>query len=80
MSDWRDISTAPMDGTEIDLWMHSNTNPEVHWRKPDCFFDRCHGHWLVWNYGPGGFYRILDLDYDATPTHWIPKPKRPVTP
>lgn len=61
MNDWRDISSAPKDGTEILLgtlkdgrWFHIMS---------DWWTSRDHGSfWHAW------------CRYDFNPTHWMPLP------
>lgn len=72
---WRPISTAPKDGTEIDLWVVSRSGP-FQWREPDCHFDN--GWWIQ----DDGRKRPIAIGEDpkVTPTHWRPLPEPPVTP
>lgn len=38
MTDWQDISTAPRDGTVVDLWVVSEETGKGY-RRTDCSFD-----------------------------------------
>lgn len=64
MSDWRDISTAPRDGTAI--WVSSERAME-----PVRTIQRWYGEWVnIYNGDSIGW----------KPTHWMPLPKAPDTP
>lgn len=65
---WRPISTAPTNGTMVDLW--ENT-PVGGFRRTDALFRD--GRWIVWDSDyANGFEEIV------CPTHWMPLPKPPV--
>lgn len=88
MSDWRDISTAPKDGTPILIWEpgpHSFGNREKYRRMvpvgeapapPQEYDDKrwAVGYWRPW----GGWGNRNSAD--VKPTHWMPLPEPPVTP
>ena len=63
---WQPIETAPMDGTEVDLWRGKH-------RFPNCHF-HC-GEWLWWNTtsvdDEPSWLKVKD------PTHWLPLPPGP---
>jgi hypothetical protein len=72
MSEWQDISSAPKDGTIIDLW-------DADWkcRLTDCAWKHHH-----WNNGiPQGQKDWRPADRDGPPysrlTHWMPLPPEP---
>jgi hypothetical protein len=77
MSGWRDISTAPRDGTEILVWSAMNAGKcfLAVWddnrfaRKPRPYWSFCkerlYGTWTV---------------RKNQPTHWMPLPEPPVKP
>ena len=39
---WRDIASAPKDGTRVDLWMVNEAGYQ--WREPDAYFVRDYRH------------------------------------
>ena len=73
MSEWQDISTAPKDGTVVDLWAAERERYDNS-RITDCFFVR--GQWVHTR-------TIYDEDTDDelaplfNPTHWMPLPPPP---
>lgn len=66
INQWQPIETAPLDGTQIDLYAE---NPKV--RIPDCRFDIDSGEWECWFEGKG--FLPIDLMF----THWMPLPDAP---
>lgn len=72
--EWRDISSAPKDGTTIILWVREHYNDHEHMLWP-CEY--VHGE-LCWQISDNCH---LDYDYqileDCTPTHWMPLPPPP---
>lgn len=68
---WRPISSAPLDGTEVDLWCKPPDYP-CGGRATDCHY-HC-GKWLKYGADPEvGFIKIENA------THWRPLPDPPVT-
>lgn len=67
MTEWRDISTAPKDGTLVLLWCASGIEPSLakfvsgQWRNN--YYGSREPHW-----------------YYSDPTHWHPLPAPPVSP
>lgn len=66
MSDWKPVSTAPIDGSDIDVWAKDR-------RYTDCHYHL--GDWLHWA------YKGVDDEprWDAIEgvTHWMPLPTPP---
>lgn len=60
---WRDIATAPKDGTSILVWADGYDRPEV-------------VRWAV-RRGVGGWLGGDNSIFDDTPTHWMPLPQPP---
>ena len=75
MSEWQPISTAPRDGTHVDLWIEIRASLQSFgmgdsFRVPDCWCsDRG-----TWNYHVGYVIRSLQSDHV---THWMPLPAPP---
>lgn len=69
--EWRNIETAPRDGTLVDLWCCSGGDERFGARYADCKFE--HGHWR-WLYHADGWVKV-----DYVPTHWMPTPPAPTT-
>lgn len=71
MTDWQPISTAPKDGTVIDLWIKT---PDGGYREPDA-------HWGNGDLGKGWVTVAGDdqwnLENDGEITHWQPLPSPP---
>jgi len=63
--EWQDISTAPKDGTKIDLWFKWEASSPG--RKSNCWWEE--GEWR--DEFCHGFHE------SGTPTHWIPLPEPP---
>lgn len=63
MSDWRDISTAPKDGTRIMVW---NSFAGVY---SSAYLN---GEWPLYGWGNEGVWY-------PRPTHWMPLPDAPVS-
>jgi hypothetical protein len=76
-SEWRDISTAPRDGTYILVWpgfivLLGNTIPAVaHWQK-DEYATKPRPYWER--------IRATGGDRSNPPTHWQPLPDPPEEP
>ncbi|CAN7433202.1 hypothetical protein IAE29_21710 [Ochrobactrum sp. S46] len=70
MSSWQRMETAPLDGTEVDLWTNFG-------RITGCAFT--HHHWL--NGAPVGEMGWFDERFDGgmppVPTHWMLPPAPP---
>lgn len=69
---WRDMSTAPLDGTKVDVWVRpwdafANGNPA---RITDAWFEG--GKWkrviAGWTH---------NIEASGEPTHWMPRPTEP---
>lgn len=60
---WQDISSAPKDGTRIDVWV-----PGIIERSPNTFWNKREG---VWESHTGLYFT------DPAPTHWMPLPSPP---
>lgn len=76
MSEWQDISTAPKDGTLIELTWMENGRPQEIWPmqwahiQKNGFFPGKVGMWTA----PDGSCTWNDEDPDGAPTHWRPVP------
>ena len=83
---WRDIETAPKDGTEVFIfhkgweqspvakWGDYPGNPVVNQRNEDCDMEGWIFHeWFT----PGNEDGFLGWDDDEMPTHWMPLPEAP---
>ena len=66
---WREIETAPKDGTPVDLWCVDKHNGLVD-RRPSCW-------WSLVSEGRHGWCGISERDRKWTPTHWRPLPEPP---
>lgn len=74
MSEWQDISTAPRDGTPIDLWVPWNPEDVSAGRRfADAY--RKAGEW----WASGEDYDGYDARISGQPTHWMPHPSPPET-
>ena len=76
MSEWRDISTAPKDGTVIDVWLGDATDGDVDFycgpgtrRATDWYFKEGRFRPAI----PG----TIPLPTFVEPTHWTPRPTPP---
>lgn len=70
--EWRPISSAPKDGTRVDL---CGPTKKGNWRRvTDCYWHRKAKAWHTSNYSKDG-YSKLRLPFEAT--HWLPIPKTP---
>ena len=61
-SSWRDIATAPRDGTRVDLWADGH-------RFTDCLW----GEWP----DRSCWCSLVGIGVPAYPTHWMPIPGAP---
>lgn len=69
---WRDISTAPKDGTKVDLWITPVGISTGAGREPDCWW--IFGRW--WKYDEAfGDDQCRSQIWNAT--HWMPLPSAP---
>lgn len=73
---WQDISTAPKDGTKVDLWMEVYAcaitfGMSDEFRVPDCWF--VDGYWV---HDYGSTVRKLRTEYL---THWAPIQQGPAS-
>ena len=67
MSEWKDISTAPKDGTNIDVWCKEEGRiTNAYWRN-----DR----WTHWSMN--GFEMMDHVKLDYAPSHWMHIPDDP---
>jgi len=78
MADWQDISTAPKDGTLIDIWIGRERRTDVCWRMSE---DQPHREWwcareLTAEWHEWGWCN-LGQEYSVAPTHWMPLPRAP---
>ena len=83
MTEWRDIATAPKDGTPVLLWATRDGWEETGFCRITGYHD---GHgWSV--YGAGGpepsamqtereAWKLQRLD-SCAPSHWMPLPEAP---
>ncbi|SFI95961.1 hypothetical protein [Nitrosomonas sp. Nm34] len=68
---WQPIETAPMDGTEIDVWV-TNLPPEA-MRVTNVKYDKEKSYFVYWDYRYAEYKQVIgDI------THWMPIPKRPL--
>ncbi len=70
---WRDIATAPRDGSIFQAWMTGQGSSG--WWEPKCHFGP-NGLLGVWRRFDGGY----GFDYSMTNikvTHWMPQPSSP---
>lgn len=74
MSEWRDIKTAPKDGSAILLFVPDKPVRDM-WRG-HVFDDPrfCVGYWRTWYSQPEWGNRN---DAHFNPTHWMPLPEPP---
>ena len=84
MSEWQDISTAPKDGTVVDLWVNNPALIARGQRVTDAFW--IEGRWLELYQGEFDDADIFiagigPCDEVETPickaTHWMPLPTPP---
>lgn len=76
LKEWRDIATAPKDGTEFQAWVMSDSpNWKQGWWEPKACIDPENGGLLIWG--------RVDYDaegwdpYPATGARWLPLPSAP---
>lgn len=67
---WQPIETAPMDGTQVDLWAGHLAG-----RIPNARWNAQAFRWEEWFQDGVGTMRWNAVVY--TPTHWMPLPKPP---
>lgn len=67
--EWQPISTAPRDGTWVDLWIFAGRTRQR--RVPDCLFSN--NRWV----NDAG--DVIGVQYwpGAVITHWMPRPTPP---
>lgn len=80
MLKWQDISTAPRDGTKVDLWIaHTGWRKEYDGRTANCEFFK--GRWVDWNDDniDCPLEQLEPLKDGGTwqATHWMPLPEPP---
>lgn len=70
---WRDIESAPKDGTTIDLWCREAKTGASD-RRTDCYWD-----WMTDWLGneEEGWVNLFQPNRDWEPTHWRPLPTAP---
>ena len=73
MSEWRDISTAPKDGTLVDLWCINHLRWDKAGQRVTSVSWGAVSDWMGnerqdWQHGHGE---------DFEPTHWMPLPAPP---
>jgi hypothetical protein len=66
MTDWRDISTAPKDGTRVDIWLKPHDAMASGYFKDGDW-------WFRGNSGKGD----VEASYYWEVTHWMPRPAAP---
>ena len=72
MTTWQDISTAPKDGTRVDLWDGSERISDGYWNDdPEYGADK-----PTW-WGPNLWYDGMPGPLDEPPTHWMYPPAPP---
>lgn len=77
---WQPISTAPKDGTKVDLWIVDQDGEG--WRMPDAAW---HGEWIdnqIYESGPcerSDKNTVTGEPYFERATHWMPVPTAPAT-
>lgn len=81
MSEWQDISTAPKDGTKIDVWCVNDVFGEPIGRVPDAWWSEEHEEWSA---GASWLSRPIEAPVATATgrpvvkvTHWMPKPQPP---
>lgn len=67
-SPWRDIESAPKDGTYIDLWANNERISDARWN------DR-QRRWEAWSLGDYDGMEFISIA--GNPTHWMPLPEPP---
>ena len=76
---WRDISTAPKDGSRIHVWGAGYDYPEViYWEEYPEEFRAETGDDGYWRCADELLADIADVPFDEL-THWQPLPAPPVT-
>lgn len=70
MTEWKDISTANLDGTEVQLWSAEGWTPKAKWGNRDS----CDGWYEeYWD----ADWRCYSKSPVYNPTHWMPLPTPP---
>lgn len=92
MTTWQDISTAPRDGTRVDLWYPGRNDPPHEYGRVPCAYWRSEydlGHWGDGTYFDDGkpypcwwaeneWYDGADGPIEGEePTHWMYPPAPP---
>lgn len=64
-NNWQPISTAPLDGTEVILWLNENG---LRTQVSVAFFHSKYAAWVLIDNGnwTGGY------DFAESPSHWMP--------
>lgn len=86
MSEWRDIASAPRDGTPLLLYCHGGIDIDPFYRPKGMSSDIVVGLWEVDADCPDGGRWSSDvgdigeqLSPPINPTHWMPLPSPPET-
>lgn len=79
-SKWLPISSAPKDGTVIDLFVNGSRHPNYAWGKPphECGESGmyCDSDWH--SEKPGWYDTTFNYFLHESPTHWMPLPEPPI--
>lgn len=77
---WRDIATAPRNGTPVDLWGDGERYPDCFWGNTDHTCGEagqyCDSDWH--SEEPGWVYSCINVMLWVKPTHWMPPPNGPL--
>jgi len=79
MSKWRQIKTAPKDGTFVDLWVIGKVKRKQKLFHPERLTDCIYGEQIKkWIWVNCEEYAQISLDkLNVIPTHWMPIPEGP---
>ena len=84
MGEWQDISTAPRDGTIIDVWLQESMSDIRFYcsSEPLRIRDSIYGGRAAgWFWKDGKFrpyLKCLNMTTFVEPTHWMPLPEPPM--
>ena len=84
MSEWKDIASAPKDGTEIDVWHYCHDpvwRPDDHGIENGCRYTNVIWQDGTWKRYDDGWSDYLDIELPKhyTTSHWMPLPKPPAS-